>query len=182
MKTLQTTTAKVISNTLYQFCNPGISLHMDCSEPKTGFAVSIQDGPNFRSVSSVNVLELESFIQSELNRRPLKSNECFGAWTEEETGAVFFDRVEIFTDKLKALQVAKLHEQIAIYDLSTGQEIKVANMDSNTINEVKEIKRLIKINNKLIDLGLQETAKFIKNCGRINNLLNGTKYNVQIGL
>ena len=51
-----------------------------------------------------------------------------------------------------------------------------------TQNEIKEIKRLIKVNNKMlsIDPSCSQSNKFLRNCERINELLNGKKYNVAI--
>ena len=43
-------------------------------------------------------------------------------------------------------------------------------------NEVREMKRLIKINNILLEENQQESEQFEMNCTRINNLLNGSKY------
>ena len=55
-------------------------------------------------------------------------------------------------------------------------------MTTQQINEVREIKRLIKVNNAMLkkDPGCNQSASFLRNCEKINNLINGEKYNVAI--
>lgn len=51
-------------------------------------------------------------------------------------------------------------------------------------NELKQLRRLIRVNNKLMaqDSQCTQNAKFLGNCRRINELLNGNKYCVSIGM
>lgn len=49
----------------------------------------------------------------------------FGRWTDEATGEVFWDEVEIFQDVVEALLIAANRGERAIWDLGEKVEIRV---------------------------------------------------------
>lgn len=49
----------------------------------------------------------------------------FGTWFNQDNKKYYLDLVEIHENKELALQVAKLRDEIAIYDLKENEEIKV---------------------------------------------------------
>ena len=60
----------------------------------------------------------------ELTLHYLRSGRPFGTWIE--SGRLYFDFVEFFDDLDQAIQCAKEHDQIAIYDLLTEECIYVS--------------------------------------------------------
>lgn len=48
-----------------------------------------------------------------------------GGWLDEKTGIYYLDSVKIFSDKQKAIRFAIENEQIAIYNLQNGEEIRL---------------------------------------------------------
>lgn len=49
-----------------------------------------------------------------------------GVWTDVETGIIYLDGSDYFAKKEEALAIAKLREEIAIWDCSANEEIRVA--------------------------------------------------------
>lgn len=48
-----------------------------------------------------------------------------GVWADPDTGIVYFDVVQIFTDYVDAMDAARANGEIAIFDNVTGEDIKV---------------------------------------------------------
>lgn len=52
-------------------------------------------------------------------------NHYFGAWYDDETDKVYLDVSTIVDDETKALELAREHNQLAVFHLDTGREIRV---------------------------------------------------------
>jgi hypothetical protein len=55
----------------------------------------------------------------------------FGAWRDEETGTVHLDVISIVEDKTLALAMATERGELAVWDLSRGEEIRTAVVPAN---------------------------------------------------
>jgi len=55
----------------------------------------------------------------------LEAGEYLGVWTDENTNKTYYDRSILFLDLAQALNVAKLNNQIAIWDNKNEREIYV---------------------------------------------------------
>ncbi len=51
-------------------------------------------------------------------------NGFLGVWTDTETGIVYFDVVKVLPEKAAALKLARDMQEIAIFDLTNGEEIR----------------------------------------------------------
>lgn len=49
----------------------------------------------------------------------------FGRWTDQNTGKVFWDEVEVFDDETEALLTAASRGELAIWDIANAVEIRV---------------------------------------------------------
>ncbi len=98
----------------------GVSINADFEQPKTGYLVSAFDGLTFDSVSLVNVHELSAWIKQNID-----SGFFFGGWIDKETGKVYFDLSANIQDKTKAIELAIVNNQLAIWDLNENKEIRV---------------------------------------------------------
>lgn len=49
-----------------------------------------------------------------------------GGWIDKETGQMFVDLSEHFTNEHQALQVARTYGELAIWDIDKGEEIRVS--------------------------------------------------------
>jgi hypothetical protein len=70
------------------------------------------------------VEEIRDYVNK--NRDLLRlSHKSLGTWRNPDNGQFYLDIVETHPDLNKALEIARKHNQISIYDLEHGQEIKV---------------------------------------------------------
>lgn len=53
-------------------------------------------------------------------------NMFIGGWIDTEQNVAYLDMSNHYDDRAYAIQVAALHEEIAIWDLATSEEIRVA--------------------------------------------------------
>lgn len=74
----------------------------------------------FDSVHDVDRGELAWWIG---NKGP--SAKFFGAWIDEEDGKVYFDVTQHFQTLQAALWVGQLRNEIAVWDIANGEEIRV---------------------------------------------------------
>lgn len=49
-----------------------------------------------------------------------------GSWIDKETGSVYIDISQHFTDRAVAIHTAIFHDEIAIWDLAASAEIKIS--------------------------------------------------------
>jgi hypothetical protein len=59
------------------------------------------------------------------NLEDVEEGETVGAWTDPETKKLWLDKVVRLTDLTKALNLGKMFNQVAIYDITNNREIKV---------------------------------------------------------
>lgn len=88
-----------------------------------GFAVSINpehtrviDG----EVDSVSVVQYVTDKMDVLGQE----GKVFGGWLDTESGKTYLDVVTVFDSKELALDLAVEHGELAIYDITNGQEIR----------------------------------------------------------
>ena len=123
MRDLNATKSQLLANTLYQRCKEGRSLNVNFEVPKVGYMVSVLDGPVYNKAPDVDTLEVAAFIREQLPR--WKNCEFFGVWTDSETGKIQFAMSLCIEDKEKAITIGRVNEQIAIYDVVNGCEIRL---------------------------------------------------------
>lgn len=79
-----------------------------------GFAVACKETQN-----SFNAAGLESVVDY-----VIKNNiQAFGGWYNSENGRFYFDATTIVNDRAKAIELGRINEQIAIFNLSELEEI-----------------------------------------------------------
>lgn len=82
---------------------------------KEGFIVAFEDTQNSHDFSS-----LDKIIEH-------AENNCgiIGGWLNTEDGKYYFDSCKVIYDKAEAIEFGKAQNQIAIFDMTTKQEIKL---------------------------------------------------------
>lgn len=53
------------------------------------------------------------------------SDKYFGAWADYESGNIYLDVVTVVEDRAEALELARLYDQLAVFDLETRAEVRV---------------------------------------------------------
>jgi hypothetical protein len=112
-----------LANSLYTqtALNGGYTIAPDFKSPTKGYLVSVLDGLVFDSISEVNVHTLSTFIHENLNKVDI----FFGGWIDQETKKVYFDLSVCLPQLDLALHIAKGKNQLAIWDLNEGREVRV---------------------------------------------------------
>ena len=95
---------------------------------KIGFTIYL---PSLEFANSgwviANALTQKSFGDSGLDKVikfAMKYNRLLGGWYEEKSDQYFYDAVILEPDKEKALELMKLHNQKAIFNLETKEYIQ----------------------------------------------------------
>jgi len=103
----------------YSKKNPnGFTLNIETLKPvKFGFSVAFEETQN-----SFEAEDLEKVID-----HALENDKTIGGWLDEESGFFYFDSVKIFaeTEFDKAVEFAKENRQIAFYNLTEEEEIRL---------------------------------------------------------
>ena len=90
----------------------------------TGYAVALKRTQNSFGAEGLakvaNVIE-ELQASGNLNGRIL----AFGGWYDSESGLYYYDATVIYQDREKAIEAGRANEQIAIFDLSNLEEIRL---------------------------------------------------------
>ena len=90
----------------------------------TGYAVALKRTQNSFGAEGLakvaNVIE-ELQASSDMNGRTL----AFGGWYDSESGLYYYDATVIFEDRAEAIEAGRANEQIAIFDLSNLEEIRL---------------------------------------------------------
>ena len=106
--------------------NPeGFTVNAANLQPVTnGFAVALKRTQNSFGAEGLakvaNVIE-ELQASGNLNGRIL----AFGGWYDSESGLFYYDATVIYQDREKAIEAGRANEQIAIFDLSNLEEIRL---------------------------------------------------------
>ena len=90
----------------------------------TGYAVAMKQTQNSFGTEGLakvaNVIE-ELQKSGNLNGQTL----AFGGWYDSESGLYYYDATVIYQDREKAIEAGRANEQIAIFDLSNLEEIRL---------------------------------------------------------
>ena len=106
--------------------NPdGFTVNAATLQPVTsGYAVALKRTQNSFGAEGLakvaNVIE-ELQASGNLNGRIL----AFGGWYDSESGLYYYDATVIYQDREKAIEAGRANEQIAIFDLSNLEEIRL---------------------------------------------------------
>ena len=106
--------------------NPeGFTVNAATLQPVTsGYAVALKKTQNSFGAEGLakvaNVIE-ELQASGNLNGRIL----AFGGWYDTESGLYYYDATVIFQDKEEAIEAGRANEQIAIFDLTNLEEIRL---------------------------------------------------------
>ena len=91
---------------------------------KAGYAVAMKQTQNSFGTEGLakvaNTIE-ELQASGNLNGRIL----AFGGWYDSESGLFYYDATVIYQDREKAIEAGRANEQIAIFDLSNLEEIRL---------------------------------------------------------
>ena len=83
-----------------------------------GFVVAAKDSPELRA-KKLDSKEISSFVEEH------GKGKSVGGWRDKKSGDYFLDVVEVHQDKDHALKLARERGELAIFDLSTGEEIRL---------------------------------------------------------
>lgn len=104
----------------------GFSFDVQTGEvPKQGFAVSCNPeetrvlGTAYPTVADLWLYITDKYVVLS------GVGKVFGGWVDRETGLTHLDVVTIVDDEAKARELGKTHGEIAIYDLTSGSEIRL---------------------------------------------------------
>lgn len=106
--------------------NPdGFTVNAATLQPVTsGYAVALKRTQNSFGAEGLakvaNVIE-ELQASGNQNGRAL----AFGGWYDSESGLFYYDATVIYQDREKAIEAGRANEQIAIFDLSNLEEIRL---------------------------------------------------------
>lgn len=106
--------------------NPdGFTVNAATLQPVTsGYAVALKCTQNSFGAEGLakvaNVIE-ELQASGNQNGRAL----AFGGWYDSESGLFYYDATVIYQDREKAIEAGRANEQIAIFDLSNLEEIRL---------------------------------------------------------
>lgn len=105
--------------------NNGTSRNLASFEtPKSGYMVSLDPEAETR-VKSLDYETLVAFIEAH-EAILLRGDKFVGAWFEPGTGTWFLDISTQVADKDRAVQLAKLYRQLAIWDVANRAVIATA--------------------------------------------------------
>jgi hypothetical protein len=90
-----------------------------------GFAVSVNPECTMVFDREVTAHDLEMYAKH--NHGVLRGiDKVFGAWLDTETGKTYLDVVTVVDDRDKALDLARSHGEIAVFDLGSFEEIRIS--------------------------------------------------------
>ena len=90
----------------------------------TGFAVAMKQTQNsFGTEGLAKVANTIDALQASGNQNGRAL--AFGGWYDSESGLYYFDATVIYQDREKAIEAGRANEQIAIFDLSNLEEIRL---------------------------------------------------------
>lgn len=73
-----------------------------------------------------NVVAYSLTADSFRNTIPVNRDGVYlGTWIDTETDTVYFDASEHFTDRTEAMRVGRLRNELAIWDIANGEEIRL---------------------------------------------------------
>lgn len=100
--------------------NGGFSINKDGDSPKTGYMISCKD------LYKINLSELTSDKLNDAIKKATEIGGYIGGWLDTEANDKdnFYLDISInIQDKNEAIELAKKNNQLAIYDIATGESI-----------------------------------------------------------
>jgi hypothetical protein len=108
--------AQAIAQTLWDARETGATVTLGAAEPTTGYVVGI---PGYVLVDAQSADIVAQWVQ----QTPEATG--FGVWRDQRTGRTYFDAVDVIQDRTLALMVAAVRDELAIWDLDAGEELRV---------------------------------------------------------
>lgn len=106
-----------------------VSIVAGVRPPTTGYGVSLA---GFEHVSEKRAVARKVAAYAERHRDILaRPNHYLGAWVDRESGKLFLDVTEVFAERVPAIRAGLARKQLAIWDYSDGEEIR---LDSPAFN------------------------------------------------
>lgn len=93
----------------------------DSSVPTTGYLVSLKDYEVIISSSDLNPGELATYVNTTREIVANDSRLWYGAWHNTENDHVYLDVTAHVSTLAEAELIADLEDQIAIYEINTGE-------------------------------------------------------------
>jgi HK97 family phage portal protein len=118
----------------------GFSVHpATASSPTTGYMVSVAPEAEtiLNSEDEVTGDVIRSFVSQNESKFDSRPSLHIGGWVDGETGKVYLDLSEQFDSIDDAIDAAKATDQIAIWDLSGGKEIRREEYDARRTKKRK---------------------------------------------
>ena len=94
-----------------------------------GFTVELTTLKEVKQGLVVAYLETQNSFDDEGLEKVLKhadkNSKVVGGWLNEENNKYYFDSCKVFTDKKEAIEFGKMNQQIAIFDITNLELIKL---------------------------------------------------------
>ena len=105
--------------------NPdGFTVNAATLQPVTsGYAVALKRTQN--SFGDEGLAKVANVIEELQASGNLNGRLAFGGWYDLESGLYYYDATVIYQDREKAIEAGRANEQIAIFDLSNLEEIRL---------------------------------------------------------
>lgn len=113
MKSVQEITAELLA------CDGTVPVS-NVAAPQQGYVVGI----NGQGIVSTDPAEAYRWVASQRSRAALPGHHL-GSWLDTETGKRYLDLVRVFSERATAEEFGRDQEEIAIYDLKKGEEIRL---------------------------------------------------------
>jgi hypothetical protein len=135
------------------------------AEPDGGFTINPRDGSDVTSgyavaaykqrskeipIEEVSEVTLQSYVEANADLLSVSGN-MFGGWHDPDTGHVWLDVSRVTSDKDEAISIAQLTNQIAIFDLDSGQSVSTGGTGRK--QQLPEIRALSKVDRAVVRLG-----------------------------
>lgn len=89
-----------------------------------GFAVSVNPELTRVIKEPIRLTALLLYMADHFHEL-LDEGKTFGAWLDTETGFTHLDVVTVLSDREEAERLGRKHQEIAIFDIGTGTEIRL---------------------------------------------------------
>lgn len=124
---------KVASNAVGKLRDTGgFSLRRSGYEPKGGFMVALPNAEETFDSSSITEDDIASYMDR--HEEDLKKDGVyFGGWLDNQSGKVYLDLSKNEKDLDRAKKLGKKNKQLAIFDLGSFDEIRLARQDAKTV-------------------------------------------------
>jgi hypothetical protein len=95
--------------------------------PRAGYAVAVHPERSWRiAAASFRPEHVARFIRRNAGALRAAPALCAGAWLDPATGVVHLDLSVVERDRRRALELARRHGQIGVFDLAEGRTLRRA--------------------------------------------------------